>query len=162
VNLGSAATAAAIPTVKALTGWSPAAVGIWSLLASVLGGIALAIVKSGPGWIKASSDSKRATAELAAEVRAEQRVENATTAARLTALEGRMERTGGALVFCINALTTAIDGLESDDKRVRDLAASRARESIAFAASTLGAEDPFSKALARLAAVAPVDKKEGE
>jgi hypothetical protein len=73
-----------------------------------------------------------------------------------------MERTGGALVFCISALTTAIDGLESDERRVRDVAASRARESIALAASTLGNEDPFSKALARLASVAPVSKKAGE
>ena len=89
-------------------------------------------------------------------------MENASTAARLTALEGRMERTGGALVFCIGALTTAIDGLESDDKRVRDLAASRARESIALAASTLGSEDPYSKALARLAVVPPIMKKAGE
>lgn len=134
-------------------GFTWAAAGTWSLVA-VIGGFITALVKAVgiPRLVELMLNRDEA-------MRGEKRAEETTNAARITALESRMERTGGALVFCIGALTTAIDGLESEDRRTRDIAASRARESIALAASTLGNEDPYSKALARLASVPPVSGK---
>ncbi len=134
------------------TGFTWAAGAQWATFAAVSGFIATIVRAIGVQRLAELFINRGKT------IRDEKRVDDASNAARLTALEGRMERTGAALVFCIGALTTAIDGLESDDRRVREVAAGRARESIALAASTLGNEDPYSKALARLAAIAPVDR----
>jgi len=77
---------------------------------------------------------------------------------QLSELSERMTRMSGAFAFLANAVTTAIDGLGNDDQAAREVTASRARELVALAVSTLGNEDPFIKALDRVASVVPVTR----
>lgn len=92
------------------------------------------------------------------EKRDEDKADEMGDAKRIAELSDRMTRMQGAFAFLANAVTTAIDGLGYEDPRTRDATAARARELVAMAVSTLGNEDPYVKALDRVASVPPVDR----
>ena len=146
----------AIPV--AVQGFTWAAAGSWSVFVAVIGGIALALKNIGPMTTK--------LAELIINrgdrIRAEEREEEVTDKATIVALSERMNRMSGAFAFLANAVTVAINGLASEEGHMRDATAQQARELVAMAVSTLGNEDPYVKALDRVASIPPVDRNRGK
>lgn len=173
MTIGSAAAQAAIPTVKALTGWSPAAVGIWSILLTLLSGIALAIVKAGPNWISAYSASRKQSADVEAAAQAElERREAAEQAererreraleTRIEALERRVSSTEERAIKAETAvmhLTGASTIMMSTLRTVspNNPAIDQARDLIEMAVAS-GGDSVFAKSLSRLAQVKGVNE----
>jgi aryl carrier-like protein len=133
------------------TGWGPGAYGIWGLLvlqAALLLGI---VVKNGPKWLESWSAARRMGAEddrIEADRKA---LVDAGLAARVAALEDRLSKMGQAVTFLMSAGTTTINALEAVEPGHPAIA--QGRDLIGLAASALGGDDPFSKALNKLAGV---------
>lgn len=142
--------------------WTPTAYGVWAILI-VQGFVLLGlIVKHGPAWIEKLMGWSRQDADIeetrrvaqAAEKAAEETKKAAEKMAvneRIDQLEEKITRMGHALSFVMNAAITANNALEA--VAPNSPAIKQSRDSIAMAASVLGNEDPFSKALSQLAAV---------
>ena len=125
--------------VKSATGvWTAA--GVWAL---VLSAALAALVKGLPRlyelWIGRDGAMRK-----------ERAADEATLAGRVLALERRAESAERTAIYLTNAVTLALNALDSDDTVTRAAAAHQARELVAMAAA---ADDGFGKALARLALV---------
>lgn len=141
--------ATAVETVKVVASSPPlevkstagilTATGIWVAIIGAVG-VALKIVPDMYGrWAARDKD-----------IREDKREDQVSNSQRISALEDRMGRTTGALTFLANAVTVSVNALSFEDHTERARAAAHARELVALAASTLGAEDPFTKALDRM------------
>lgn len=127
--------------------WSAAAG--WSTFVLMVGAIGLLMQRAGPFTTKLIE----LIINRGDKIRTEERDAELTDKAQIAALSDRVTRVSGALVFLSNAVTVAVNGLAADDQRTRDASAVQARELVAMAVSTLGNEDPFVKALDRVASV---------
>jgi hypothetical protein len=133
------------------TGWGPASYGIWGILifqAALLLGI---VVKNGPKWLESWSAARRMGAEDERIREDRQAAIDAGLAARVAALEDRLARMGQAVTFLMSAGTTTINALEAVEEG--HPAIKQGRDLLGLAASALGGDDPFSKALTKLAEV---------
>lgn len=115
------------------------ATGIWIAIAGAVG-----------VGLKLIPDLYRQWAARDKDLREDKREDRVSNSQRITALEDRMARTTGALTFLANAVTVAVNALSSEDPVERARATVQARDLVALAASTLGNEDPFTKALHRM------------
>lgn len=106
------------------------------------------------GGVEAFKEWNRARKEK----RDEDRGEELSDKKQIAELSDRVTRMSGAFAFMATAITTAVNALASDDPRTRAEAASQTRELVAMAVSTLGNEDPYVKALDRVASVPPIDR----
>lgn len=150
------------PVPVQVEGWTSTAYGVWALFivqAFVLLGVA---VKKGPEWLQAWANARKVEADSeredraarAAEMAAEETkkaAEKIAIAERLDQLEDRLTRMGQAVSFLMNAAITASNALEAAVPG--SPAIKQSRDLIALAASSIGQDDPFSKALAQLANV---------
>ena len=120
------------------------------------------IAKRGPEYIKewaaakksgAESDREDRAADATAKAAAAELIatEKAAVEARFDRMEERLSRLGQAMSFLMNAAVTSTNALEA--AAPGNPAIGQSRDLIGLAASALGAEDPFSHALARLANV---------
>jgi len=130
----------------AVHGFTWAAAAGWSTFVAVMGVIATLMKAGAIDGLKEWNRSRK-------EKRDEDRSDELSDKAQIAALNDRMTRMSGAFAFLANSVTVAVNGLSSDDPRTRADAASQARELVAMAVSTLGNEDPFVKALDRVASV---------
>lgn len=133
-----------------IQGWNYGSYGIWALvlqLAILLG----VVVRNGPKWLETMAANKRMAIEDVRETDRIKAGEEAALEQRIDRLEERLSRMGQALTFLMSASTNALNALEVHEPG--SIAVRQGRELIGFAASALGAEDPFSKALAKLAGV---------
>lgn len=149
LSLLSSATSEEIPV--AVKGFTWGAAGSWATFVAIVGAIG-AFLKS--GGVDAFKEWNRSRKER----RDEDRDEELTDKKQLAELQARMTRMQGAFAFMATAITTAVNALSSDDPRTRSEAASQTRELVAMAVSTLGNEDPYVKALDRVASVPPVNR----
>lgn len=129
----------------AVTGLSLGGAGSWATFIAVLSGIAMLFRAGAVDALKEWNRSRK-------EKRDEDRDEEVSDKAEIAKLNDRMTRMSGAFAFLANAITVAVNGLAAEDQRTRDGSAIQARELVAMAVSTLGNEDPFVKALDRVAA----------
>jgi hypothetical protein len=138
-----------VPLPTAVNNFTWAASAGWATFVLILGSIGLLIHRAGPFTTK--------LAELIInrgdKIRAEERSDGMTDKAEIAALNERMTRMSGAFSFLANAVAVAVSGLASDDQKTRDNTATQARELVAMAVSTLGNEDPYVKALDRIATI---------
>lgn len=145
--------------VEIVKAWTPGAYAGWAAVI-VQCFIALGlIIKKGPEWFDRWLSKRRqdadiglaertaAAAEKAAE-KAGEAAEAANVAKRIDALEDRVTRMGQAVSFLMNAAITATNALPEGHPAI-----AQSRELIGLAASAIGGDDPFSKALSRLANV---------
>lgn len=150
------------PVPTTITGWNMGSYGIWGLLILQLVAFTTVLVRNGPKWLETWASNRRMAAEddlaeraaLAAEKAAEKAEEAADLARfghRIDTLEDRVTRMGQALSFLMNAAITSTNALEQ--AAPGSPAVKQSRDLIALAASAIGAEDPFGKALAQLATV---------
>lgn len=137
-------------TVKGLT-WGAA--GSWATFIALVGAIGAFL--RGIGGVETLKEWNRSRKER----RDEDREEELGDKKQLAELSARMARMQGAFAFLANAVTVAVSSLQSDDPRARADAATQSRELVAMAVSTLGNEDPYVKALDRVASVPPVDRR---
>jgi hypothetical protein len=155
-----AASAAADLIPVAVHGWSPSSYGIWGILLVQLIAITTYAIRRGPDYIREWAGARKQGAETEREDRAAKaaetlRLETAEAAAkkeitdRLNAMEDRIARMSQAMSFMMNAAVTSTNALEAVAPGTA--AVKQSRDLIAFAASALGNEDPFSRALAQLA-----------
>lgn len=145
--------------VEIVKAWTPGAYAGW---AAVIVHCFIAfglVIKKGPEWVdrwlsKRKQDSDinlQERAALAAEKAAEkasEAAEAANVASRIDALEDRVTRMGQAVSFLMNAAITATNALPQGHPAI-----AQSRELIGLAASAIGGDDPFSKALSALANV---------
>lgn len=147
-----AAAASADPAVPvAVKGFTWGAAGSWATFLAVIGAIGAFLRGGGVDAFKEWNRSRK-------ERRDEDRDEELTDKKQLAELQTRMTRMQGAFAFLANAVTVSVNGLSSDDPRTRTEAAAQTRELVAMAVSTLGNEDPYVKALDRVASVPPVNR----
>lgn len=145
--------------VEVVKAWTPGAYAGWAAVI-IQCFIALGLViKKGPEWLDRWLSKRRqdadidlqartaAAAERAAE-KASEAAEAANVAARIDALEDRVTRMGQAVSFLMNAAITATNALPEGHPAI-----AQSRELIGLAASAIGGDDPYSKALSRLANV---------
>lgn len=135
----------------AVHGFTWGAAAGWSTFLALMGVIAT-LMRAGA--IDAMKEWNRSRKEK----RDEDRVDEVSDKAKIDVLTDRMTRMSGAFAFLANAVTVAVNGLASDDPRTRERDAQQARELVAMAVSTLGNEDPYVKALDRVASIVPVDR----
>lgn len=140
-----------VPIPTSIQGWNYGSYGIWALVllqAVVLAGV---VARNGPKWLESWAVGKRmgrederldATAKQDADV---------AVSMRIGALEERVSRMGQAVSFLMNAAITSTNALEASVPG--NPAIGQSRELIGLAASALGDQDPFSKALNALASV---------
>jgi len=163
----AAAKAAEQLVPVAIHGWSPSSYGIWGILLIQVAIATVWIVKRGPEYIKEWAAAKKSGAETEREDRAADAADKAAAAefiatekaaveARFDRMEERLSRLGQAMSFLMNAAVTSTNALEA--AAPGNPAVGQSRELIGLAASALGAEDPFSHALARLANVRGVNE----
>lgn len=144
----------------AVHGWSPSSYGIWGILLIQLVLATGYLIKRGPEYIQQWSAARKQGADTEREDRAAEAAEkirlDALEAAakkevsdRLNAVEERLQRVGQAMSFMMNAAITATNALEATSPG--NPAVKQSRDLLAYAASALGNEDPFSRALAQLA-----------
>lgn len=157
-----AAVAAKSAVPVAVQGWSPSSYGIWGILLMQAAYLTFLIAKRGPEYIKEWAAAKKSGAEIeredkvadtAAKAAAAELIatEKAAVEARFDRMEERLSRLGQAMSFLMNAAVTSTNALEA--AAPGNPAIAQSRDLIGLAASALGAEDPFSHALARLANV---------
>ncbi|WP_151895434.1 hypothetical protein [Sphingomonas sp. NIC1] len=145
--------------VEVVKAWTPGAYAGWAAVI-VQCFIALGLViKKGPEWLDRWISKRRQDADIdlaertakaaekAAE-KAEEAAEAAQVAKRVDALEDRVTRMGQAVSFLMNAAITATNALPEGHPAI-----AQSRDLIALAASAIGGDDPFSKALTKLANV---------
>lgn len=138
----------------AVTNWTPGAyVGAGSLLIQVML-FAGFFIRGGPAWLKTYFEGRRMKAEDDRIDAAAEAAEQAGLSARVAALEDRLARMSQALNFLTLAATSTINTLESE--LPSHPAVGQGRELIGFAAAALGNDDPFNKALTKLAGVVGV------
>jgi len=130
----------------AVHGFTWAAGGSWALFVGLMGVVATLMRAGAIDGLKEWNRSRK-------ERRDENRDEEVSDKAEIAKLNDRMTRMSGAFAFLANAVTLAVNGLASDDPKTRERDALQARELVAMAVSTLGNEDPFVKALDRVASV---------
>lgn len=146
----------------AIHGWSPSSYGIWGILLIQLVIATGFLIKRGPEYIQQWAAARKQGAETEREDRAVEaaeklRLDTAEAAAkkeisdRLNALEGRLQSMSQAMSFMMNAAITATNALEAASPG--NPAVKQSRDLLAYAASALGNEDPFSRALSQLATV---------
>jgi len=151
-----------VPVTATIQGWSIGAYGTWGLLVVQLVALTIVIVRVGPKWLEQWANNRRMATEdditertaVAAERAAEKAAEAADAARlgdRMSALEERLTRMGQAISFLMNAAITSTNALEAAVPG--SPAIKQSRDLIALAASAIGSEDPFSKALSQLASV---------
>ena len=156
----SAADGAATAVKIVSSSWTPTAYAGWSAVIIQLGLIATLIIRNGPAWLDKWIANRRQDADieetrraaLAAEKAAEETRKAADKIAvneRIDQLEERMVRMGQAVSFLMNAAITATNALEAAVPG--SPAIKQSRDLIALAASSIGQDDPFSKALSQLA-----------
>lgn len=138
----------------AVKGFTWGAAGSWATFLAVIGAIGAFLRGGGVDAFKEWNRSRK-------ERRDEEREEELGDKKKLAELNDRMARMQGAFAFLANAVTVAVNGLSSDDPTGRSQAASYSRELIAMAVSTLGNEDPYVKALDRVASIVPTDRSQG-
>ena len=149
-----AAAAVADPAVPVAPGFTWSAAGSWATFLAILGAIGAFLRSGGVDAFKEWNRSRK-------ERRDEDREDEMTDKKAMAELQARMTRMQGAFAFLANAVTNAVNALASDDPRTRADAASQSRELVAMAVSTLGNEDPYVKALDRVASVPPVNRSPG-
>lgn len=141
---------------------TPTAYAGWSAVIIQLGIVAALIIRNGPNWLDKLMAGRKQDADIEETRRAAQAAERAAEETRKAAdkmavneridqLEEKITRMGHALSFVMNAAITATNALETAVPN--SPAIKQSRDSIAMAASVLGNEDPFSKALSQLASV---------
>lgn len=146
----------------AVTNWSPGAYGIWGVFLLQAVAAIGAVIKWGPTWLDSWAKGRRMNAEderlEAADVAAREATAAATAAAaakeltdRMAKMEDRLARMSNALGLIMSASTTTINALEAVEPE--HPAIRQSRELLGLAASALGGDDPFNKALQRLALV---------
>lgn len=144
------------------SGMTPTAYAGWSAVIIQLGIVAALIIRNGPTWLDKFMAGRRQDADIEETRRAAQAAEKAAEETRKAAekmavneridqLEERMVRMGQAISFLMNAAITASNALEIAVPG--SPAVKQSRDLIALAASSIGQDDPFSKALSQLAAV---------
>ena len=130
----------------AVHGFTWGAAACWSTFLALMGVIATLMRAGAIDGLKEWNRARK-------EKRDDDRIEEVSDKAQIAVLNDRMTRMSGAFAFLANAITVAVNGLAADDQRTRDNSAGQARELVAMAVSTLGNEDPFVKALDRVASI---------
>jgi len=130
----------------AVHGFTWGAAAGWSTFLALMGVIATLMRAGAIDGLKEWNRARK-------EKRDDDRIEEVSDKAQIAVLNDRMTRMSGAFAFLANAITVAVNGLAADDQRTRDNSAGQARELVAMAVSTLGNEDPFVKALDRVASI---------
>lgn len=140
--------------------WTPGTYANWSAVILQAFIVLALAVKIGPSWWDRWITSKKQEADidetkraaLAAERAAEETKRAADKMAvneRMDQLEERMARMGQAMSFLMNAAITSTNALEAAVPG--SPAIKQSRELIGYAASAIGGDDPFGKALLALA-----------
>lgn len=142
------------PLPAAVTNFTWSAAGTWATFALILGAIGLLVQRSGPFTTKLVE----LIINRGDKIRAEERQTEVSDKVEIAALNERMTRMSGAFSFLATAVSVAVNGLASDDQKMRDQSAAQARDLVAMAVSTLGNEDPYVKALDRIASIPPVNR----
>jgi len=148
------------PIPVEITKWTPTTYGVWSLVIVQCFVVIGLVIKKGPEWLSKWMDFRKQDAEIDANQEAARATREATDAARLAAeklatteridhLESRMSQMVQAVSFLMNAAITSTNALETAVPG--SPAIKQSRDLIALAASSIGGDDPFSKALAQLA-----------
>jgi hypothetical protein len=111
----------------------------------ILGGV---IVKKGPDWIKAFSDSRKAEAEVEAADRGERDKREEAIEERVKVLENRTQRAENINMYLIGATTMALNALRAAAPHDPAIAQATSLVEMAVAA---GGDGVFAKSLAQLA-----------
>lgn len=159
-NVAGAAKAVEPLVPVSVHGWSPTAYGMWGVLLLQLVVLTGYLIRKGPDYMREwaglkqqdATNERQDRAADAADKLARETAEAAEKKAitdRLASLEDRTQRMGQAMSFMMNAAVTSTNALEA--VAPGNAAIKQSRDLIAYAASALGNEDPFSRALSALA-----------